>query len=109
MVLRIAGTFPVTAQSPSDTTIRLRRRMVWIFFRSSWLLMAPSTSVTSTPSGNSCASTSGPYTMSALRATTASASSMSSNDMWQPEHPSSQTVASLILLMPLPREGASAG
>ena len=70
-------------------------RIVWIFFRSSWLLTAPSTSVTSTSSGNSWASTSGPKTKSILpRQRQQCASSISSSDMWQPEQPSSHTVAS---------------
>ena len=66
MPLRIEGTLPVTAQSPRATTTLLRARAVCASLRSSWLLTAPSMTATSTPSGHSWASTSGPKTMSAF-------------------------------------------
>ena len=103
MPLRNDGTLPVTAQSPSATTILLRARAVWASLRSSWLLTAPSITATSTPSGHSWASTSGPKTMSALRSTATIPSSMSSSDMWQPEQPSSQQVPIFSLSITGPR------
>src|SRR5260370_698182 len=59
MVLRMAGTLPVMAQSPSATTKRLRARAVRRCARSACDETAPSISGTSTPSGNCCAATSG--------------------------------------------------
>ena len=100
MPLRIEGTLLVTAQSPRATTTLLRARIVWASFTSSWLLTAPSMTPTSVPSGYSCASTSGPNTMSAFFSTATMPSSMSRSDMWQPEQPSSQQVP--ILSLPLP-------
>src|SRR5664279_3565493 len=103
MPLRIDGTLPVTAQSPSATTILLRSRAVSATSRSSWLLTAPSISATSTPSGHSCASTSGPNTMSAFSSTPTIPSSRSSSDIWQPEQPSSQHVPIFTLSITGPR------
>ena len=71
------------------------RRTSRILRRSSVELTAPSTSVMSTSSGNSLASTSGPNTSRPARQTAISRSSMSRNDIWQPEQPSSQMVANL--------------
>src|SRR5271157_1642085 len=96
---RIDGTLPVTAQSPSATTVVAWSRTLRAFARSSSLLTEPSTSAMSTCSGNCFRSTSGEYTKSACSSTVRMRSSMSRNDMWQPEQPSSQIVASVGLLM----------
>src|SRR5664279_1247568 len=98
-VLRIDGTLPVTAQSPSATNSLECSRAFFSFFKSSDVLTAPSTKVISTASGNSLISTSGEYTKSATSKMLISLSSMSRNDMWQPEQPSSQMVASFSLLI----------
>src|SRR6266496_2189977 len=87
------GTLAVTAQSPNETRVLVRSRTSRILWRSSSLDTAPSTRQTSTFSGYSFTSMSGLYTMSASWAISRSRSSMSRNDMWQPEQPSSQTVA----------------
>ena len=60
MGLRMPGTLEVTAQSPKATSIFVRSRTSLILWRSSSLETAPSTRQTSTPSGNSLTSTSGP-------------------------------------------------
>ena len=57
--LRIAGTLPVTAQSPKDTSTRVRLRILPIRSRLSRLQMAPSTRQRSTPSGYSFTSITG--------------------------------------------------
>ena len=53
------GTLEVTAQSPSETRIFVRLRILRIFSASSSLLTAPSTRTTCTFSGNSFVSTKG--------------------------------------------------
>ena len=53
------GTLAVTAQSPNDTSVRVRSRMTLILRRSSSLDTAPSTRQTSTPEGYSLVSISG--------------------------------------------------
>src|SRR5208337_1300577 len=89
----------VTAQSPSETRIRTRDLTSRIFCSSSSELTEPSTSTTSTFRGKTLASTSGEYTSSNCGLSSISRSSMSSNDMWHPEQPSSQIVARVALLI----------
>ena len=58
--LRMPGTLDVTAQSPNAISTFVRSRTCLILWRSSSLETAPSTRHTSTSSGNSLMSTSGP-------------------------------------------------
>src|ERR1035438_2922178 len=92
---RMPGILEVTAQSPNDTSTLVCARTFLIFTKSSSFDTAPSTSVMSTSSGKSLRSTSGLYTRSIFWARSSSRSSMSRKDMWQPEQPSSHTVASV--------------
>src|SRR5512135_2973071 len=89
----MAVTFPETAQSPKETTNREFLLIMWASSSFSVLATAPSTSVTSTSRGNSFTSAMGEYTRSIRSLNSISRSSMSRNDMWHPEHPPSQAVA----------------
>jgi len=90
---RMAGTLPVTAQSPRAIRKPARRRRSRTLCQSSSLLTAPSTMARSMAGGSSLASTYGEATTSIREAISISRSSMSRNDMWQPEQPSSHMVA----------------
>src|SRR6185369_6506187 len=95
------GTLAVTEQSPNETSTFERFRTNRILCKSSSLLTAPSTRAISTFSGKTLASTRGLYTRSASSAIESKRSSVSSSDMWHPEHPSSHTVARRSLLTPI--------
>ena len=97
-MFRMAGTFPLTAQSPRLIRNLQCLRNSWPFRRSSSVLTDPSMIPTSTDSGNLLGVDQRAVDDVDLLGQLDQRSSISRKDMWQPEQPSSQVVATVIFL-----------